>query len=168
VVVAPRAFDAQAEKRAPERVDAIHDVLSAVLLRNHTALLRLHVVPVESRREPLLLGRVRQQVARELPGDEAIERQIAVERGNHPVAPRPHLAHPVVLVAVRVGVACDVEPFGRHLLAVGGGGEEAIDHFLVSVGGAIGDEGIDLGQRGRQPGKIDGHATQPRLTRCLR
>ena len=105
---------------------------------------RLHVVAVEPGGEPLLLGRLRQQVAGELPGDEAIERQVPVERRNHPVAPRPHLAHAIVLIAVRVGVARDVEPFGGHLLAVGGGGEQAIDDFLVRVRGAIGDEGVDL------------------------
>ena len=59
-------------------------------------------------------------------------------------------AHAVVLVAVRVGVARDVEPVGGHALAVGGRGQQAIDDLLVGVGRAIGEERIDLGERRRQ------------------
>ena len=110
---------------------------------------------------------VGQEIAGELPGDEVVDAQVAVERRDHPVAPRPHLAHAVVLVAVRVGVARDVEPVGGHALAVGRRRQQAIDDALVGVGGAVGEERVDLGRRRRQPGQIEGHAPQPGLARRL-
>ena len=56
VVVAPRALDADAEKGPPERVDAIGDVLDAVLLGDDAALLTLHVIAIEAGGQPLLVG----------------------------------------------------------------------------------------------------------------
>ena len=137
----------QPEKRRAEGVDAVGDVLDAVLLRDDAAFLALHVIAVEGRREALFGRRVGQQVTGELPGDELVHRHVAVERLDHPVAPRRHLPHAVVLIAVRVGVPGDVEPVGRHALAERRRGQQAIDHLLERIGAAVGEEGIDLGDR---------------------
>ena len=48
------------------------------------------MIAVETRRDLLVERRVRQQVARDLLDRELIERHVAVERVDHPVAPRPH------------------------------------------------------------------------------
>ena len=61
---------------------------------------------------------VGQQVAGELLDRELVERHVAVEGVDHPVAPPPHVALAVGLVAVGVGIAGRVEPAGRHPLAV--------------------------------------------------
>ena len=84
VIVAARALRADAEERAPERVDAIDDVLRPVFLRDDAAFLALHVIAIEAGRENLLVGRVREQIAGELPRDELIERQIAIEGAESP------------------------------------------------------------------------------------
>ena len=94
-------------------------------------------------------------------------RRLRLKARDHPVAPRPHLAHAVVLVAVRIGVARDVEPVGGHALAVGRRRQQAIDDALVGVGGAVGEERVDLGRRRRQAGQVEGHAPQPGLARRL-
>ena len=54
-----------------------------------------------------------QQVAGELLDGELVERHVAVEGVDHPVAPAPHDALAVALVAVGVGVAGRVEPARR-------------------------------------------------------
>ena len=94
--------------------------------------------------------------------DELVERQVAVEGGDHPVAPGPHGAGEVVLVAVGVGVAGAVEPVHRHALAVVRRREQPIDELLVGVGRRVGEEGVDLGERRRQAGQVEGHPADQR------
>ena len=76
-----------------------------------------------------------QQVAGQLPGDELVVRQIGVEGLDDPVAPGPHGAIDVGLVAVGVGVAGQVEPVDGHALAEPGRGQQAVDQALVGVRG---------------------------------
>ena len=118
VRVAARAPHRQAHERGGGRLDAIDDVLDLILVGNRPTLEVDHVVAIEARRHLLIARRVRQQVAGELLDRELIERQVAVERVDDPVAPRPHAAVAVDVVAVRVGVAGGVEPRHRHALAV--------------------------------------------------
>ena len=61
---------------------------------------------------------IRQQVAGHLLGDKPVERHVVVERLDDPVAPNPHVAQAVVLVAVGVGVAGGLQPAKGHVLAV--------------------------------------------------
>ena len=134
VVVAAAAFERQAEESGAHRVHAIDHVGHAVLLLDDAALLVLHVQPIERRRQALFLGGVGQQVAGQLPGDELVERQILVERLDDPVAVGPHRPVAVHLVAVRVGVPGQVQPVGRHPLAVARRRQQPVDDFLVGSG----------------------------------
>ena len=59
-----------------------------------------------------------QQVAGELLDCEPVERHVAVEGVDHPIAIRPHLAVIVDVEAVRVGVARGVEPVAGAMLAL--------------------------------------------------
>ena len=86
----------------------------------------------------------------------------------HPVAPRPDVHLDVGLVAERVGVARDVEPVGGQALRVSGGRQQTIDHALVGVGPLVAQEGVELGQRRRQPRQVEGHAPQQRRAVRLR
>ena len=76
----------------------------------------------------------RQEVAGDLVDHEAVERLVAVEGGDDPVAPGPHGPGEVVLKAVGVGVAGAVEPVHRHPLAVVRRGEQAVDQCFVAPG----------------------------------
>ncbi len=78
-----------------------------------------------------------QQVAGELLDREPVERQVAVVRVDHPVAPALHDARAVGLIAVGVGVPRGVEPAGRHPLAEARRAQQAVDHFLVGVRAGI-------------------------------
>ena len=72
---------------------------------------------------------VGQQVAGELLDREPVERQVAVEGADDPVAIGPHLAEVVEVIAVGVGVAGGVEPVAGAVLAPAGRGEQPVDQL---------------------------------------
>ena len=60
---------------------------------------------------------VGQQIAGKLFDRELVERQVPIERLDHPLAIGPDLAEIIEVNAVRVGVAGDVEPVAAPVLA---------------------------------------------------
>ena len=163
VVVAAAALERQAKKCGAEGGHAVVDVVDAILLLDRPPLGLLRVEPVERCGEHLLIGGVGEQVARHLPERELVPGQVAVEGMDHPVAPGPHRRpRSVELEAVAVGVAGQIHPVGGHSLPVAGACEQAIDELFVGIGRGIGHEGLDLGRRGRQPSKVEGHPPDER------
>ena len=65
----------------------------------------------------------------------------------------------VVVVAVGVGDADEVEPVFCHVLAIGGGGDEAVDEFCSSFGRGVVEVGFDFFARGGESGEVEGEAT---------
>ncbi len=63
---------------------------------------------------------------------------------------------------MRVAVAGRVEPVPRHLLAILRRIDQAVDELVVRLGRFVGDEAIDLGQRGGQAGQVEAHAANER------
>ncbi len=133
VRVAPRTAHGQAHERVGRGLDAIDDVFDLVLRRNGAALEVHHVIPVEPGGDLLRVGGVWQQIARDLVDGELVEREIPVERVDHPVAPVPHLAQAVDVIPVGVGVARSVEPGHGHALAVVRRFQQGIDARLVGI-----------------------------------
>ena len=119
MIVAAGALERQAEHRRADGVHAIDDVFGAELLFDAAAFVGLPVQPVERGGDPLFARGIRQQIARELPGEEITVRQVLIERRDDPVAICRHIALEVVLVSVGVRVAGEIEPIHRHALAVG-------------------------------------------------
>ena len=120
VAVAPGAGEGQAQPDRCRRIDAIDDVLDRVLLGDDAPFAVAAMVAIEPGRNLLVERWRRQQVAGELLDREPVERQIAVERIDHPVAPSPHDAGPVGLIAVGVGVPGRIQPAAGQPLADGG------------------------------------------------
>ena len=169
VRVATRAGHGQAHERRRRRLDAVHDVLDLVLVGDRAAFEIDHVVAVESGRHLLIASRIREQIAGELLDHELVERQIPVERPDHPVAPRPHAAIAVDVVAVRVGIPGGVEPRHGHPLAIVRRLQERIDAPFVGVGRTVGEKGVELGRRRWQPRQVVGDAAkESRLVGLLR
>ncbi len=94
-----------------------------------------------------------------------VERQVAVERGDHPIAPRPVGSRSVALEAVGIGVAGGIEPPHRHALAEMFAREEAIDQPLV---GLVVFEGGRRVRCRRETGEIEAHAAGELIARGLR
>ncbi len=118
------------------------------------------MVAVEARGDLVFQRSAAQQVAGELFDCEAIERQVAVVGLDHPIAPAPHVANTVVLVAAGVGIAGGVQPAGSHPLAVARRSQQTVDHPLVGVGRSVGHERRDFGWRGWQARQVQRHAAQ--------
>ena len=134
---------------------SVDGVLDAILLVDRAGFGDGPVIAAESGGDPLIQAGARQQVAGDLVDHETVERLVAVEGGDDPVAPGPHGAGEVVLKAVGVGVAGAVEPVHRHSLAVMRRSQQAIDQGLVGVGTGVGEKRVDLLRRGRQPDQIE-------------
>ena len=139
-----------------------HHVIDARLLGDAAALTIDHVVAMKAGGDELVLRRIGQQIAGELLHGEAVERQVVVERLDRPIAPVPHRACRVALVAVGVGVERGVEPLPDHPLAVARRGEQPVDHLLIRVGRGVGEERLDLFRRRRQADEVEGDASQER------
>src|SRR5207245_1044764 len=112
------------------------------------ALLVAHGVAMEAGGDAVVHGRIREQVSGDLLDRELVEGHVGVEGVDDPVAVGPDLARAVLLVAVGIGVAGEVEPTAGPALAVVGAGEEAVDELLVGVGGGVFGESVGfLGRR---------------------
>ena len=140
--------------------------MEAVFERIDAALFVEHRVAMEAGGDLLALRGVGEHVAGELLDGELVERHVGVERVDHPIAVRPDRARAVLLVAVGVGVAGQIEPAARPALAVVRAGEQLIDELLVSIGRSVVDESIGLlgasagGRSGR--GRAGGRACSGR------
>jgi hypothetical protein len=165
MVVAAGALEGQPEPGHAERADAVGDILDPVLFADDAAFGVDDVIAAEAG-DALVEGGFFEQIAGELLGEEAVVGQVVVEGLHHPVAPAPHGAFRVVVKAVRVGVARDVEPVDGHAFAKAGRGQEAPDGCLIGPfarAGNGGGEVPEFGGGGRQPGEIERDAAEPGL-----
>ena len=133
VRVALGALGRQAEHRLAKAVDAVKHLDHPEFLRDDRPLLVDRAIAQEARGDDLLLRRIRQKVAGDLLHDELVVWHVAIDRGDHPVSPDPHLPTEVFFVAVGVGIAGEVEPVPRPLLAIAVAREQGIDRLLVAL-----------------------------------
>ena len=167
VVVALGAVDGDRHPDLERRVDPIDDGDVAELLVVGPAFRVRQRVAVERRRQKLVDGRIGEHVAGDLFDRELVVRQIAVEGVDHPVAILPDGPRLILGIAVRVGVASQIEPHRRPAFAVGTGREHLVPEPLVRVRRLVGDEGVDVGDglaaarssRGRLGGPV--HSDPP-------
>ena len=68
----------------------------------------------------------------------------------------------VDVVAVRVGIAGEIEPLHGHAFAVAGRLQQGVDALFVSVGRFIGQESVEFGDGGRQAGQVISDAAEER------
>ena len=95
---------------------------------------------------------------------EFVEGHVGAKGVDNPIAPAPHVADAVALIAVGVGVAGGVEPAEGHALGVGVRGEEFVDDFFV--GGGIEEEGVNIGRGGGQSGEVEMDAAEEGFGGC--
>ena len=168
MIVAARTFQRQPEKCRRERVHPVRHVFIAEFLGNAAAFIGHAVEPAKSRGQALLARRLIEQIAGKLPGEKFVVREVLVERLDDPVAPRPHVRVAVGLIAERIRVACQVEPFLGHALAEMGGREQAVRNFLKRSRRAVRHEHIHICLPGRQTREIEASAANPVLARSSR
>ena len=99
------------------RLGAIAGVEHEVFFVDHAPFVGGDVAAIEARGDVLIERAIGQQVAGELLDRELVERHVAVEGVDDPIAIGPDLAIVVEVDAVRVGVAGRVEPVAAAMLA---------------------------------------------------
>ena len=155
VVVAARASERQPQPHGGRGIDAIDHVFHRVLLGNDAAFPVAAVIAVEAGGDLLVERGVGQHVAGDLLDGELVEGQVAVEGLDHPIAPAPHAALAVGLVAVGVGVARRIEPARGHALAVAWRLQQPVDNLFVI---AVAQKGVHFRQGRRNAGEVERHA----------
>ena len=110
----------------------------------------------------LLAGGAGHEIAGDLIDGELIERLVAVEGVDAPVAPGPDLARVIAVEADGVAVAHQVHPHDRHALAVARRGEQPIDHLVVRVARLVIDERVDLRRRRREARQVEAEPADQR------
>ncbi len=173
MVVALRASEAETQQRRRDRLDRLgHDSIPRDVLIGRTRRRPIWSHAQETCRRQLVEIlrreiRVRQRhefVAGKLLNEELIERLVVVEGANDVVAvlegPRAHRVF--IGVAIRVGVARDIEPVPAPTLAVVRRREQPIDQPLEGVGIGIVDEVFNLVRRRRQAEQVKRHAADQR------
>ncbi len=158
VGVALRAGHRRAHPDRKGGVDAVDHGGVAELLVAGTALVLGHGVAMEGGGDELRVRGLGQQVAGQLLDGELVERLIAVERLDHPVAVGPDLPSRVARIAGAVGVARQVEPEPRPVLAERRPREVVVDHGLDRRGrGRAGrSQTLQFLERRRQAGQVEG------------
>ena len=168
VVVALRAGDGQPEERRAGGRQPVHDRLDAELLLVDAALLvdlRIAMKAGGDRGVRVLGDGVSgQHVPSDLFDDKLIERQVAVQRVDHPVAVQPDRARRVDAVAVRIRVTRHVQPPTRPAFTVVRRIEQPCDEPVVRARRRVVHEGVHLGDRGRQAGQVQRGAANQRVT----
>ena len=164
MVVAAGAADRQGEKGAAHGVDLLVDDVDEHLV---DVLLGEHLGAEHQKAgggdllEALRVRLGRHQVAGDLFADETVEGFVAIEGIDDVVAVAERVAEGDVLVeAVRVGIAGDVEPMAAPALTVVRRCEEPVDDPGEGVGALVGEEIFDLGFRRGQADEIEGGAAE--------
>ena len=117
----------------------------------------------EAGRDHAAVGAVRQLIARKLLRDKPIVRQIVIEGVDDPIAVPPRAGlFLVAFVATGVGIADDIEPIPRPVLAVERRCEQSIDESRVGIRGGIVRELVDLLSRRRQADDVKVDAANKR------
>ena len=162
MVVASGTAEGEPHEDRRRGLHAIDDILDGILFGNDSAFAVAAMIAVETRGDLLIERGTWKHVAGNLLQGELVERQVAVERVDHPVAPPPHVSLGVGLIAVGVGIARGIEPVRRHPFSISRRRQQAIDDFLVGVGRVVVQERVDFGRRRRQAGQVQAHATDER------
>ena len=158
VVVALGAADRRAHPGGERGVDPVDHGGGAELLVDRPPLGVGEGVAVEGGGDPVGGGGLGQEVAPQLPDGELVEGHVVVAGADHPVAEAPDLARHVGGVPTAVGIARQVEPLPRRMLAGTGMGEEPVHQPFHGSGRPVGHEGIDFLGRQRQAGQVERQA----------
>ena len=167
VIVALRALDRETKHALADGVHAIKQRLHAELFGINAAFLVDHRVAEKTSGNDVVLGGVREEVARELLGDELVVRQIVVEGFHNPIAIERHVARLVFLEAIGVGVTRGIEPVASPLLAIMRRREQTLDLFLVSVRRFVGEKRVHFFRRRRQTDQVERESAQQRRLVCF-
>ncbi len=162
MIVATGATQRQPQERGAGRADPVDHGLDTKLLLVGAAFLIDHRVAKEPSGDELVRRGRRQHVAGHLFDCELVERQVAIQGVDDPVAIFPDRAGTVDRVAVGVGVVGQVEPIAPPAFAVVRRGQQPIDQPLVSIAAGVGQKRVHFFRAGRQPQQVEAQSPDER------
>ena len=118
MIVALGAIGSQAKIDPSKGLDAVGSVVGQIFFRDRPAFIGGYIASLESRRDELVEGGLREKVSRKLPDCKIVVGNILVERTYHPVAIRMHLPVVVKVEAVSVSVASRIQPIASAMLSI--------------------------------------------------
>ncbi len=139
----------------PHRRDPVRHILEKALLRQRRAAIDDEVQPVKTRGGELVAIGFGEEIARQLITHEVVITQVLVEGLDHPVTIGDIVPVEVLVHAVGVGEAHQVQPVPRHVLAILRFCKEALDERFVGLGTIVCQEGADLLRSRRKTGEIE-------------
>ena len=144
----------QPQPKCARCADSVDHIVDPRFFRIATSFAIRHVVAVKASRQPLFWSRIWQQISGELLDSELIKRQVAVERADHPISPRPVRPGRVPLKSIRIGIASCIQPPHRQPLTKMLRCEKLIDKPIVGLRRLVIQKRFDVGGRWRQPRQI--------------
>ncbi len=160
MIVATRAAHGHAQESDGCGLYSVHYIFVLIFLRYRAAFEIDHVIAIETACDLLIDARVGQQIAGQLLDDELAVRHVPIECADHPIAPVPHVAMTVDMVAVRVGVTSQIQPLHRHALAIPRRIQQSINLFLIRIARAIRKERVELRGSWRKAREIERQAAK--------
>ena len=171
MIVALGAADGHAHERAGHNLEGFgHHLIAGVVVVGRAGAVRCHAEIAGGGELVDLVGlqlgmrRLHHLVTGELFANELIPGQILVEGVHYiiTITPGPGAFGIFFIVALRIRVACDIQPMPAPAHAVLRRGEQTIDQLGVGVGRLVGDEILHFLRRGRQAGEVKGGAPDQR------
>ena len=166
VVVALGAADRGPHPRPRHVADPVGLVDRPVFLGLQSALVGRLQEAVVAAGEHAVLGVLAlpraDEVASQLQFGEPVEGHVVEKCLDHPVAIGRDAVRLVAVVADGVGVADEVEPPGGEPLRMSRRGEQPVHQLREAVGPRVGQIGLDLGGRRRQPRQVERHPAEER------
>src|SRR5260370_6563145 len=148
VIVAAGAAGGQAHPYGGSRLRPVRHILDPIFLGDDAAFSSRALIAIKAGRDALFERRVGQKIAGELLDREPIVRHVAIESVDHPIAPTPHIAWAIGLVAIGIAITGGLHPSKRHVFPIPGRDKQAIHYFSVRARRAIAAQRVDL----RPPG----------------
>ena len=130
-------------------------MFEAELLDVHTPFPVGQGIALESGRNSLFGCGLRKKVPGDLLEAELVERHVLIEGIDDPLTITPGMrSYAIALVAVTVGVACQIQPVKGPSLPVMRRGEEPVNHTFVSIRTLIAQVTADLVRRRGQADQV--------------
>ena len=123
----------QSQPRRGGRAHAIGHRVEAELERVNPSFFIKHRISMKSRCDALIDGRVGKHVSRQLLDRKLIVRNISVDRVDDPVTVRPHRSLSIFFIAIRIGIASQIEPLSTPAFTVMWGCQQSVKQPFVGI-----------------------------------
>ena len=118
MVVTTATVERKSQPNGGDGFRLIEQVVDSVFFSDSAAFTIDHVIAVKTSGQAAFIGGIWNQISCDLPEGKCVVRQVSIECFSHPVAPWPHGAFAVTLIAVCICITGGIEPVPSHAFTV--------------------------------------------------